>query len=62
MRMILAALLLAQAAPAQSEADKLEAALKKFGNRTYGMFVSNAKAGQLTMKTRVETEAARLTR
>jgi len=59
MRALLAAALLLQAAPAQSEADKLEAALKKFGNRTYGMFVSGKKAGQLTMKTRIETEDGR---
>ncbi len=59
MRMLLAAILLIQAAPAQSDAYKLEAALKKFGNRTYGMYVSGRKAGKLAMKTKVETEDGR---
>ncbi|HKS17395.1 MAG TPA: hypothetical protein VJU16_08795 [Planctomycetota bacterium] len=57
MRMLLAALLLLP--PAQSEADKLEAALKKFGNRTYGMYVSGKKAGLLKLKTKIETEGGR---
>ena len=48
-------ILLIQAAPAQSEAEKLEAALKKFGDRTYGMYVSGRKSGLLKMKTKVET-------
>jgi hypothetical protein len=59
MRMMLAALLLLAPEPAQSEADKLEAALKKFGNRTYGMYVSGKKAGLLKLKTKVETEGGR---
>ena len=45
MRLILAAVLLLQAAPIQSEADKLEAALKRFGNRTYAMIVSARRPG-----------------
>ena len=56
---ILASVLLIQAAPAQSEADRMESALKKFGNRTYGMYVSGKKAGLLKMKTRIESEGGR---
>jgi hypothetical protein len=59
MRVIVASVLLLQAASAQSEADKLEAALKKFGDRTYGMYVSGKKAGLLKMKTSFETENGR---
>lgn len=44
---------------AQSEADKLEAALKKFGNRTYIMSISGEQGGRLAMKTRIEKEGGR---
>ena len=44
---------------AQSEADKLEAALKKFGDRKYQMFVEGKKSGTLFLKTRFEVEHGR---
>lgn len=50
----MAAILLLQAAPAQSEADKLEAALKKFGDRTYRIREGGKPTGTLTLKTRIE--------
>lgn len=53
MRFIFAGLLLLQAAPAQSEADKTEAALKKFGDRTYNLTGGLAPM-TVTMKTRIE--------
>ena len=55
---LLAASLLLQSAPApaQSEADKLEAALKKFGDRKYRLFTMGKETGHLSMKTRIETE------
>jgi hypothetical protein len=56
MRLLIALLLLV---PPQSEADKLEESLKKFGNRTYGMFVSGRKAGKLTMKSKIETDGGK---
>ena len=56
MRLLLAALLLLQAPPPQTEAEKLEAFLKKFGDRKYGMYVSGRKAGKLTLKSKIETE------
>lgn len=60
MRMILAVLLLLTSAPAQSEADKLEAALKKFGTRTYVMSLSSGeKMGTKTLKTSVVAEKGR---
>src|SRR6266850_5474002 len=54
MRALLAAILLLQAAPAQSEADKLEAALKRFGDRSYLILANGEKLGTSTLKTRVE--------
>jgi hypothetical protein len=59
-RTLLAVALLLQAAPAQSEAEKSEAALKKFGDRTYIMALSSGdKMGRVTMKTRIEKEGGR---
>ncbi|HKS17394.1 MAG TPA: hypothetical protein VJU16_08790 [Planctomycetota bacterium] len=54
MRLLLAAVLLVQAATPQSEADKLEAALKKFGNRSYRIKDGGKEVGTLTVKTRIE--------
>ena len=53
---LLAASLLLQSAsaPAQSEADKLEAALKKFGDRSYLILANGEKVGTVTLKTRIE--------
>jgi len=59
LRMLLAALLLLQAGPAQSEADKLEAALKKFGDRTYSRIIDGEQAGFRNLKTSVITEMGR---
>ena len=59
MRLILAALLLLQAAPAQTEADKVEAAIKKMTDREYRMIVSGREIGTMTLKNRVETEGGR---
>ncbi|HEU4339762.1 MAG TPA: hypothetical protein VFS19_06810 [Planctomycetota bacterium] len=59
MATLIASLLLLQAPPAQTETEKLEAQLKKFGNRTYAMYVSGRKAGKLTMKSKLETEDGR---
>jgi hypothetical protein len=54
MRFLLAAILLVQAAPAQSEADKLEAALKRMGECTYRMVQGGEVIGTMTLKTRFE--------
>ena len=54
MRLILLAILALQAAPAQSEADKLEAALKKFGDRKYRVTEGGKPTGTMTLKTRIE--------
>jgi hypothetical protein len=54
MRLFLAGILLVGAAPAQSEADKLEAALKKFGERTYSIKEAGQSTGTMTLKTRIE--------
>jgi hypothetical protein len=59
MKWLLLASLLVQAAPAQSEADKLEAALKKFGDRTYTRFIDGIEAGYRTLKTSLVTEKGR---
>ncbi|HKS17396.1 MAG TPA: hypothetical protein VJU16_08800 [Planctomycetota bacterium] len=59
MRFLLAGMILVQAAPAQSEADKLEAALKKFGNRTYQFLVEGKKVGTRTLKTAIIEETDR---
>lgn len=56
MRLVLVTLLLLQAAPAQSEADKLEAALRKFGNRTYKILLKGEPVGTYALKTRVAEE------
>lgn len=53
MRLLLFMLLL-QAAPAQTEADKTEAALKKFGDRTYRVMEGSKATGTMTLKTRIE--------
>lgn len=58
MRALLAAILLVPF-QAQSEADKLEAALKKFGDRSYLLLVNGKKVGTLTLKTRIEKEGGR---
>jgi hypothetical protein len=55
MRWILLVSLLVQSAPPQSEADKIEAALKKFGERKYRILEKGKETGTLTLKTRVET-------
>lgn len=59
MRMLLAAILLVQSAPAQSDAEKMEAALKKFGTRTYSTFISGKKTGTRMLKTTIVTEKDR---
>ena len=59
MRFALATLILLQAAPVQSEADKLEAALKKFGNRTYRILIEGEQVGTCSLKTRIDKEGAR---
>lgn len=59
MRFLLAGLLLTQAAPAQSEAEKMEAALKKFGTRTYSALLEGKNAGTRTLKATVVTEKDR---
>jgi len=59
MQMMFAVMLLIQAAPAQSEADKLEAALKKFGDRSYLILEKGEKIGAVTLRTRVEKEGGR---
>jgi hypothetical protein len=56
MKHVLACLLLIQAAPAQSEADKLEAALKKFGNRTYRITERGKPIGTTTLNWKVEKQ------
>jgi len=56
MNALLAALLLLQAAPAQSEAEKAEAAIKKFGVRKYKMLTQGKEAGTMVLQARVETE------
>src|SRR5688572_22176918 len=59
MLLILLASLVLQAAPAQSEADRVEAAIKKMTDREYRMIVSGREIGTLTLKNRVETEGGR---
>jgi len=59
MRLILLAALLLQAAPAQSDADKMEAALKKFGERTYSIMMEGKKIGTAVLRTRMEKEKGR---
>lgn len=59
MRILLAAVLLVQAAPAQSETDKMEAALKKIGDRTYRILLQGKEAGTCSLKTRIEKEGER---
>jgi len=56
MRWLLLSTLLVQSAPAQSEADKLEAALKKFGDRNYRLKIAGKDWGTMTLKTRIEKE------
>lgn len=58
MRLALATLLLLQA-PVQSEADKVEAAIKKMTDREYRMIVRKEEIGTLTLKSRVDTEGDR---
>ena len=55
MRVILAAALLLPA-PAQSEASKAEAALKKFGDREYRIFEKGVQVGLCTLKSRIEVD------
>ncbi|HEU4339761.1 MAG TPA: hypothetical protein VFS19_06805 [Planctomycetota bacterium] len=59
MTALLAALILLQAAPAQTEADKFEAALKKFGERTYRITEKGKAVGAMTLKTRIEKDGDR---
>jgi hypothetical protein len=59
MRALLSVILLLLAAPAQSERDKLEASLKKFGDRTYRIMENGKKVGMCTLKTRIATEDGR---
>lgn len=56
MRMVLAAVLLVQAATAQSETDKVEAALKKFGTRTYRILEKGKPVGTFSLKTTLVEE------
>jgi hypothetical protein len=53
---VLAAVLLIQAAPAPSDADKTEAALKRFGDRTYRILLNGKRGGTLALKTRIERD------
>ena len=59
MKFLLTAILLVQAAPAQSPADKLEAALKKFGDRNYRILLDGKDAGICSLKTRIEKEGGK---
>jgi len=59
MRVLLAAILAFQSATAQSEADKLEAALKKFGERRYQVTEGGKATGTMTLKTRLDMEGDR---
>jgi hypothetical protein len=56
-RALLAAVLVL--VPAQSEADKLAAALKKFGDRSYLIMENGKKVGTYTLKTRIAVEEGR---
>ncbi|HZN62439.1 MAG TPA: hypothetical protein VFC90_08555 [Planctomycetota bacterium] len=56
MRALLAAILAILSAPAQSEADKVEAALRRFGDREYRVFEKGNPVGRCTLKTRFEGE------
>lgn len=56
MRLLLAAILLVQAAPAQSEADKVEAALKRIGERKYRLYSLGKESGSCTLKTTLEKD------
>jgi hypothetical protein len=56
LRILLAILLLAQAAPPQSEADRFEAAIKKFGERTYRITEEGKPLGTMSLKSRIEKE------
>lgn len=56
MRLLLAAIFLLQAAPAQSEADKLEAALKRFGDRRYKILQDGQGSGSMTLRARIEKD------
>src|SRR5687767_11598527 len=60
MKIILSALFHLQAAPAQSEADKLEAALKKFGDRTYRIVEEGKETGTMTLKTSIERDGDKM--
>ena len=44
---------------AQAQEGKYEAALKKFGDRSFLLLVNGEKAGTLTLKTRIEREGGR---
>ena len=57
MQIILAAALLLQAAPTQAE--RIEAALKKMTDREYRMVGSEGEIGTMTFKQRIETEGGR---
>ena len=59
MRTLIAAILLLQAAPPQSEKDKLEAALKKFGERTYRISDLGTEVGTVTLRSRIQKEGDR---
>jgi len=59
MRWLLLSTLLVQSATAQSEADKLEAALKKFGERTYRMSEAGTEVGTVTLRSKVRKEGDR---
>src|SRR5258705_177928 len=59
MRMLMAAILLLQAGPVQSEADKAEAALKKFGERNYKILQDGQESGSMTLRAGVEKEGDR---
>ena len=56
MRLVFLAILALQAAPAQSESDKLEAALKKFGDRKYRVTEGGKPTGTMTLKTKLEKD------
>jgi len=59
MRWLLLSTLLVQSATAQSEADKLEAALTKFGDRNYRVKFGNKESGNMSLRTRIEKEGDR---
>jgi len=59
MRFLFAAALLIQSAPAPTQAERIEAALKKMTDREYRVFFGGQDQGTVTMMHRIETEGGR---